>query len=201
MAGILKVDTLQRVGSDSDQITLSANTVAIGGTTLKVPTTIQNTAGTTAMTIDTAGRVLQPTKPAFHATSTGSGFTHNQTLVFNTAHLNVGSCYDTSTGKFTAPVAGVYFFYHKNIGTSVSTVLRVKVYYNDSVFSSYKTIATRQDTSTGNDYAEGVLNFVVSLNANDTIHLFLTADNGSSGIYNDNSGGQGFNYFGGYLIG
>ena len=162
---------------------------------------LKSSGGTTAMTIDSGGRVLQPTKPVFHATSTSSGFTHNQTLVFNTAHLNVGSGYNTSTGKFTAPITGVYFFYHHNIGTSTSTVLRVKVYYNDSIFDTFKQIATRQDTSTGNDYAEGIINFVVSLNANDTIHLFLVADNGSSGIYNDNSGGQGFNYFGGYLIG
>lgn len=147
------------------------------------------------------GYVTQPLQPAFHATSTGSGFGHDSIMVFNTAHVNTGSNYNTSNGKFTAPVAGVYFFYHKNIGTSSSTVIRVKVYYNDSIFTAYKTPSTRQDTSTGNDYAEGVINFVVSLSVGDTIKLGTFADDSSSGIYNDNSGGQGFNYFGGYLIG
>ena len=153
------------------------------------------------MRIDSSGNVTMPSQPAFHATSTGSGFGHDSIMVFNTAHVNTGSHYNTSNGKFTAPVAGVYFFYHKNIGTSSSTVIRVKVYYNDSIFTAYKTPSTRQDTSTGNDYAEGVINFVVSLSANDTIKLGTFADDSSSGIYNDNSGGQGFNYFGGYLIG
>jgi len=157
--------------------------------------------GGTKIELDGNGVMTNATQPAFHATSTGSGFGHDSIMVFNTAHVNTGSHYNTSNGKFTAPVAGVYFFYHKNIGTSSSTVIRVKVYYNDSIFTAYKTPSTRQDTSTGNDYAEGVINFVVSLSANDTIKLGAFADDSSSGIYNDNSNGQGFNYFGGYLIG
>ena len=57
MAGILKVDTIQRAGSDSDQITLSANTVTIGGTTLKVPNSVQTTTGKTIL--NNTGSVLQ----------------------------------------------------------------------------------------------------------------------------------------------
>jgi hypothetical protein len=32
-------------------------------------------------------------------------------VIYNNASSNVGSHYNTSTGKFTAPVAGVYVFY------------------------------------------------------------------------------------------
>jgi hypothetical protein len=185
-----------RVGSPSDG-TSTENMFEVGEISASDGTTYQNT----RFSVDYAGRVKTPNQPSFHAVSTSSGFTHDSIMVFNTALLNVGSHYNTSNGKFTAPVAGVYFFYHHNIGTSASTVIRVKVYYNDSVFSTYKQIATRQDTSQGNDYAEGHITFAVSLSANDTIKLATFADDSSSGIYNDNSGGQGFNYFGGYLIG
>ena len=113
MAGILKVDTLQRVGSDSDQITLSANTVTIGGTTLKVPTTIKNSSGTTAMTIDGSGHVLMPTKVCWMVTSGGgftiAGATETAKCPWDqTPIVNIGSAWNSTNREFTAPVAGTY---------------------------------------------------------------------------------------------
>ena len=66
---------------------------------------------TTAMTIDASGRVLTPARPAFRArysTSTTVGVQGN--IVFNEEDFDIGSNYDTSNGRFTAPVAGIYFF-------------------------------------------------------------------------------------------
>jgi len=40
--------------------------------------------------------------------ATGDGT--NATYVFDTAEVNVGSCYNTSTGVFTVPTTGVYMF-------------------------------------------------------------------------------------------
>jgi hypothetical protein len=113
MAGILKVDTIQRAGSDSDQITLSANTVTIGGTTLKVPTTIQNAAGTTAMTIDGSGHVLMPTKVCWMVISGGgftiAGATETAKCPWDqTPIVNIGSAWNSTNREFTAPVAGTY---------------------------------------------------------------------------------------------
>ena len=78
--------------------------------TLKV-NQIQNLAGTTALTVDSSGRILTPARPAFHARLT-SGSTEGKTgtLVFNTEDFDIGSNYDTSNGRFTAPVAGIYYF-------------------------------------------------------------------------------------------
>ena len=72
---------------------------------------LQHTNGTTAATIDSSGRILQPAKPAFHARLT-SGSTEGKTgtLVFNSEDFDIGGNYDTSNGRFTAPVSGIYYF-------------------------------------------------------------------------------------------
>ena len=80
---------------------------------------IQHSGGTTALTIDSSGYILQPSKPAFKATVGGSnltpsGYSNPQvwpdvTDVSRGCH-NVGNHYSTSTGKFTVPITGVYWF-------------------------------------------------------------------------------------------
>ena len=69
-------------------------------------------AGTTAITVDTSQRIITPYQTAFIAKGLAAQttYTANQVVVFNSAPYNVGSGYSTSTGKFTAPVAGLYSF-------------------------------------------------------------------------------------------
>ena len=80
---------------------------------LKVNTIQDATNSTTAISVDTAGRVTTPARPAFLAfpsanfnTGTGAGTTQ----IFNSTQHNIGGHYSTSTGKFTVPIAGVYLF-------------------------------------------------------------------------------------------
>ena len=68
--------------------------------------------GVTGLTIDSSGRVLTPTRPSFRARlgdATG-GFGTQGTLVFETEDFDIGGNYDTSNGRFTAPIAGIYWF-------------------------------------------------------------------------------------------
>ena len=61
------------------------------------------------MKIDAYGRVTKPNQPLFvvqkSAAITGTGF-----VTFNTVIENVGSHYNSSNGRFTAPIAGYYWF-------------------------------------------------------------------------------------------
>ena len=73
--------------------------------------TIAAVGGTSSMTIDSSGRVNTPTRPAFHARLSGTGGSGVQgSLVFNEEDFDIGSNYDTSNGRFTAPIAGIYYF-------------------------------------------------------------------------------------------
>ncbi len=82
--------------------------------TLKV-NEIQHTGGTSAMTVDSTGRILQPAKPAFKAYITGNQNAPSAntftTIQFNAENYDIGGNFNTSNYTFTTPVAGIYYFY------------------------------------------------------------------------------------------
>lgn len=78
---------------------------------------IANPNGTTAMSIDSSGRILTPARPAFRAyLSSNSGqpdwtFSNSPPIVpFDTESYDVGGNYDTSSSTFTVPITGLYHF-------------------------------------------------------------------------------------------
>ena len=81
--------------------------------TLKVGTIQDHTNSVTAISIDSSGRVTKPALPCANVSYTTSGMgahtaNNDKVLIFNVANLNQGNHYDTSTGKFTCPVTGIY---------------------------------------------------------------------------------------------
>ena len=96
-------------GSVSNGSYIHAGTGATGNRSLAIGTN-ENT----AIKIDANNRINYPYQPAFYAHRTssytlaaGSGDT---LLSTNSATVNRGNHYSTSTGRFTAPVAGLYKF-------------------------------------------------------------------------------------------
>ena len=74
---------------------------------------IKNAAGTTAMTIDSSGIVKNPNVPAFQVGFTTTVWVQpsaNTEIAFDDVIFDTNSNYSTSTGRFTAPVDGVYYF-------------------------------------------------------------------------------------------
>ena len=77
--------------------------------------TIKHSGGTTALEIDSSGRVLTPARPAFKARrsvnlSLGGG-SDTQNLIMDVADFDIGGGYNTSTGIYTVPKTGIYFFF------------------------------------------------------------------------------------------
>jgi hypothetical protein len=66
-----------------------------------------------AFSMNSSGQINMPLQPVFRAyygTGASTDFTTATILPYNTTQVNIGSCYSTSTYKFTAPVAGRYAF-------------------------------------------------------------------------------------------
>ena len=162
--------------------------------------TIQHTNGTDALTVASDGSVEAQGKltmhgldhvPAFFArVSNDTAIAANTNpIIFNETEANVGSHYSTTTGKFTAPVAGTYMFIVKgheqtqdNVGRS--TFIRVN---NTKTFYGYSL-----SSSTGR--ATIVVNAIITLAKDDEITVSL--EDGDSWGGND----AGLNFMG-YLIG
>ena len=81
--------------------------------TLKVGTIQDPSNSNTAISIDSAGRILTPARPYFRVgmTTSQTGIS-NGNVIFDTVKDNIGGHYSTSNGRFTAPIAGVYQFGH-----------------------------------------------------------------------------------------
>ena len=101
-----------------------------------------------------ASGVLPDNTPAFMAyNSTVTSMTNNTPtkVLFQTENFDVGSCYDTSTSRFTPTTAGKYFF---NASVSVNSTGNfdkndVNFYKNGSAFASFRTYHTSYTSSHG----------------------------------------------------
>jgi hypothetical protein len=104
--------SLKHANGDADNFIIQAGTPGVtnGGLTIR-----DIDAEANRLIIDSVGRVTMPYQPAFRATSNGGStptLTNNTllTVVFNATETNVGNHYNTSNGRFTAPVTGFYTF-------------------------------------------------------------------------------------------
>jgi len=73
----------------------------------------QGTSHAERMRITKEGYIKAPYQPRFFIRSnvTYNAPANNTEMVFSDIYVNVGSNYSTSTGRFTAPVAGTYYFH------------------------------------------------------------------------------------------
>jgi len=145
--------------------------------------------------------VLMPNKPAFLAHRLASGIqslsAQTQTLVqFNETDYNVGSHYNTSTYTFTCPVTGLYQFDHWCYVYN-ATQTNTRLFING--VSKYRFSSVQVDT-TNNPHGAGC-GISLLLNANDTVKLYVWANENSNVYAGDASVNERASFFSGYLIG
>ena len=95
------------------------------------------------LTINSSGHVTMPNQPKFKVRRNSSSVTltgnnAKQNLVFNVEDFDIGGGYNTTTGKYTVPATGVYFFFlnPRFDGITSSTYARALIYKGASIPSS-----------------------------------------------------------------
>lgn len=116
-----------------------------------------------------------PYKFFAYRSSTWTTATSAAAIVFNSTIFDTGTNYSTSTGSFTAPIGGFYeFFVTVGSGGSVRTLL--SIYKNGSEFIR---LYDSNTVTTGPLDVNG--SCFLSLSANDTVQVFLTAGSAVTG--------------------
>ncbi len=162
---------------------------------------------TESLRIHSGGEVTKLHNPRFQVYKSGSHFQlsgGSGTITYNSEVYDTGSNYNTSTGRFTAPVSGAYYFHHcLQIRSALSGtgIIEAKVWVilNGSSGSGTERIRDYtmvEDTNVAS-HAFGLL----GLNAGDQVYPAYY--NGISGnAYAQNNGGNTplTSFFEGYLI-
>jgi len=143
------------------------------------------------MGISAEGYVTKPNHPLFDAVRNSGHISANAYINFNTVKANNGGHYNSSNGRFTAPVAGYYFFSWTSIKNNTNTVTRLYIHKNGS--SAYGNRHLRLDA--GQDYGDnGTMTAVIQLAENDYVQIYL----GAGAIYGVT---EEYCIFNGYLLG
>jgi hypothetical protein len=141
------------------------------------------------MRIDSSGRVTMPYQPAFYAMKNNATLSSTTAVVFEDVYVNIGSHYNPSNGRFTAPVAGTYHFsanFLKRNGAG-----RLLFHKNDTYYGSGNSQAF---TSVNETMLAATI--IITLAVNDYINVIASIDAGD--VYTDPNGHNGFS---GFLIG
>ena len=164
MASILNVDKIRATGSTTD-----------------------------GLTIDSSGRVFTPARPAFHTNAKESATSDGNPVVWTSVDFDISGSYSTTTGKFTAPVAGIYQFQF-NLFFSSFNPAQVEMVHTPSGGSAVLKSEIKSQGFAG-QYHVLSDSRCLQLGVGDTVHVRKS----SGTILNTNNGK--FGSFSGFLVG
>ena len=147
---------------------------------------------TERLKISQEGYVTKPAHPCFDVVKSNGNVSANNYILYNTINVNNGNHYNSSNGRFTAPVAGFYFFSYGTIKNGTNNVTRLYLYKNGSrIYNAGRHL--RMDS--GQNYGDnGAMTIVVSLAVNDYIQIRVEEGEAYGTT-------QEYCYFNGFLIG
>ena len=188
-------------GSSNAGISVNDGTV---NTIVYNTNSVQGSAGTTTnhpftfwtnnaerMRIDTSGNVTKPSNPAFVVRHNNNTLITGD-IVWTTVATNIGSHYNSTNGRFTAPVTGLYYFTaHTLVQNASSGQWIIAFYKNGSAFLGNQFIHQKD----ANTWQNLHINAHAYLNANDYVTVYMSSSSGA--IYLD----ANYNQFSGHLVG
>lgn len=148
------------------------------------------------LVINKSGYVTLPQQPRFFAyypSNTNSA----QYQVFQYTIVNVGSCYNTSNGRFTVPVAGTYVFLWGGIAGANATVFRYYLFKNGTYAggdSGYDQL--RISNPNINGYTSSDRMMMITAAVGDYFQIYFTSDDNSN-----NASTPNYTKFSGWLLG
>ena len=135
---------------------------------LKVDT-IQNTSGTTGLTIDNSGAILKPVLPYGQASKGGSAQTATAKITLDGNVISGGGLtVDTTNDRMIVPIAGLYAIGFTQLTDSTSANTEVHMLKNGTQIAG-----TSSQTHASNDYATLSMKFLIELAANDYIEWWV----------------------------
>ena len=147
--------------------------------------------------ISSAGYVTKPATPAFFATHGGNSASGSTGYItYNTAgaYYNNGSHFNTSNGRFTAPVTGIYHFHFHCFVHNTATQTNIEIILRrfNSGGGGQTSLTRGFDNKVNGNYGPAVaLAWTGPLTAGQYVQIYS---------YNELHHANGY-YFGGYLIG
>lgn len=156
-----------------------------GGGTTPSMRFIDATAAAVRMNISSAGYVTKPVQPSFSVYSSYAGGTGpSGTYVFTVVDHNVGGFYSTSTGRFTAPIAGRYLF-------TTGLLSRGSASLNYTLRKNLTAVLVGEDSRGGGGFGGAYVTAVLNLAVNDYVEVYSN---------NTTYGGQ-YDFFSGWFLG
>ena len=148
--------------------------------------TISHTNNTTAMTIDSSGRLFTPVRPAFFAYSTSdttiASQDTDQKILFQAEDIDKTNNF--ANNEFTAPIAGLYQF---NVAITFlssgqsSRYARARIFKNGST-TQIESHSHMSDETSNSDYTSVNFGAVMDLSANDVISIHIAVANSNLSI-------------------